>query len=57
MIAYATAMGGNVLCVGSMSGLALMKMEKLHVGWYLRHIGWKAMLGAVAGLVVLWALT
>ena len=57
VIAYATAMGGNVLCVGSMSGLALMKMEKLHVGWYLRHIGWKAMLGAVAGLVALWALT
>lgn len=55
VIAYATAVGGNVLCIGSMSGLALMKMERIHVGWYLRHVGWKVLLGAVAGLVVLWA--
>lgn len=55
VIAYATAVGGNVLCIGSMSGLALMKMERIHVGWYLRYVGWKVLLGAVAGLVVLWA--
>ncbi|MBM6992666.1 MAG: sodium:proton antiporter NhaD [Prevotella sp.] len=53
MIAYMTAVGGNVLTVGSISGLALMRTEKMHVGWYFTNIGWKAMVGALIGFVVL----
>lgn len=54
MTAYAAAIGGNVLCVGSMSGLALMKMERLHVGWYFRNLGWVAMVAGMAGLLFMW---
>lgn len=52
VVAFASAVGGNVLCTGSMSGLALMKMERIHLGWYFRNVGWKALIGSVLGLVV-----
>lgn len=55
LIAYSVAMGGNLLAIGSMSGLALLKMERMHLGWYLRHIGWRVFIGAVAGLIALMA--
>lgn len=54
IIAYCSAMGGNILMVGSASGLALMKMERIHVGWYLRNVGWVAAAGCLIGLAVLW---
>ena len=53
IVAYCAAMGGNVLAVGSICGLAMIKMERIHIGWYFRHIGWKALLGAILGLVVM----
>ena len=37
-----------------MSGLALMKMERMHVGWFFRHVGWKALVGGIIGLGFLW---
>ena len=54
VIAFTSAVGGNILSIGSMSGLALMKAERMHVGWYFQNVGWKAMIGAVAGLFVMW---
>lgn len=57
IIAYCTAMGGSLLAVGSASGLALLKMERMHVGWYFRNVGWKALLGAMAGLAALYVIT
>ena len=54
IIAYCSAMGGNVLLLGSMSGLALMKMEHIHVGWYFKHVGAVAALGSALGLVLMW---
>ncbi|MBQ6651967.1 MAG: sodium:proton antiporter NhaD [Prevotella sp.] len=54
IITYVSAVGGNMLCVGSMSGIALMRMERLHVGWYLRNVGWKAFVGLIAGFAVLY---
>ena len=54
IIAYCSAMGGNVLLLGSMSGLALMKMEHIHVGWYFKHVGAVAAIGSALGLVLLW---
>lgn len=53
VIAYASAVGGNILCSGSMSGLALMQMERLHVGWYMRNIGWKCLVGGLAGFLIM----
>jgi Na+/H+ antiporter NhaD/arsenite permease-like protein len=54
MIAYATAVGGNILCVGSMSGVAFIKMERIHIGWFFRHVGWMALVASLLGLVILY---
>lgn len=53
VIAYCVMAGGNILGIGTISGLALMKMEHMHMGWYFRNIGWKTLVGGVAGLVIL----
>lgn len=53
MVAYMSAVGGNVLLVGSMAGLALIQTEKIHAGWYFAHVGWKALVAAVAGFGLL----
>ena len=54
VIAYCVMAGGNVLGIGTISGLALMKMEHMRMGWYFRNIGWKALVGGVLGLAILW---
>ena len=56
VIAYSVVVGGNVLAVGSMAGLSLQKIEHMHVGWFLRNVGWKALLGGIAGLGALYAI-
>jgi Na+/H+ antiporter NhaD/arsenite permease-like protein len=53
VIAYCTSVGGNVLSIGSISGLSLMKAEHMHGVWYFRNIGWKALVADVIGLAVL----
>jgi Na+/H+ antiporter NhaD/arsenite permease-like protein len=54
IIAYCTAVGGCLLCVGSTSGLALMKMEHVRMGWYLKNLTPKVLVGWLIGVVVLW---
>ena len=54
IIAYTTAVGGCMLSVGSVSGLALMKMEHIRLGWYLRNLTLKVLAGWIIGMVVLW---
>ena len=54
IIAYCSQMGGNFLMIGSASGLALIKMERIHVGWFLRNVGWAAIAGSLLGLLALW---
>ena len=54
VIAFATAVGGCLLSVGSTSGLALMKMEHVRLGWYLKNLTPKVLLGLAVGFIVLW---
>lgn len=54
IIAYCTAAGGCLLCVGSTSGLALMKMEHVRMGWYLKNLTPKVLIGWLVGIIVLW---
>ncbi len=56
IIAYSSAMGGNFLLLGSISGLALMKMERIHVWWYFKNVGFIALLAWLVGLVIMWLL-
>lgn len=55
ILAYSSAMGGNFLLIGSLSGLALMKMERVHVGWYFKNVGFMSVLAWIIGLAVMWA--
>ena len=54
VIAYCTAVGGCLLSVGTVCGLALMKMEHIHFGWYFKNISFKVFLGWILGLGILW---
>lgn len=54
IIAYCSTVGGNILLIGSASGLALLKMERIHIGWYLKNVGLTALIGGAIGLAVLW---
>lgn len=54
LISYCTAVGGCLTTVGSISGIAMMKMEHMHLGWYLRNMSWKVLIGALVGLGVLY---
>jgi hypothetical protein len=38
-----------MLIIGSAAGVAVMGMEKINFFWYLKKIGWLAMLGYLAG--------
>ena len=51
-LAFSVGTGGSLLLIGSAAGVAVMGMEKLEFGWYLRKISWLALLGYVAGAVV-----
>ncbi len=57
IIAYCSAMGGNMLLIGSVSGLALMKMERIRLGWYLRNVGWICFVAWLIGLALMWGTT
>ncbi|MGI6224140.1 MAG: SLC13 family permease [Prevotella sp.] len=48
-IVYCVMVGGNLLCCGSVSGIALMKSEHVRVGWFFRNVGWKTLIGGLAG--------
>ena len=54
IIAFSTAAGGCLLSVGTVSGLALMRMEHMRLGWYMKHVTLKVLAGWVIGLAVLW---
>lgn len=54
VIAFSVVAGGNILGIGSLAGLSLLKMEHMHVGWFFRNVGWKALVGALAGLGTLY---
>lgn len=51
-IAYCAGTGGSLLIIGSAAGVAAMGMEKIEFFWYLRKIGWLALLGYLAGAAV-----
>lgn len=53
VVAYCSAMGGNILLVGSASGLALMRAERVHIGWYFKNVGWMSLVGCAVGMALL----
>jgi Na+/H+ antiporter NhaD/arsenite permease-like protein len=51
-LAYCAGTGGSILVIGSAAGIAAMGMEKIEFFWYLKKIGWLALLGYLAGTAV-----
>jgi Na+/H+ antiporter NhaD/arsenite permease-like protein len=50
-IAFCAGTGGSLLIIGSAAGVAVMGMEQISFGWYLKKISLIALLGYVAGAV------
>ena len=50
-IAYSAGTGGSMLIIGSAAGVVAMGMEKIDFFWYLKKIGWLALVGFLGGAV------
>ena len=48
-IAFAAGTGGSMLIIGSAAGVVALGMEKIDFFWYLKNIGWLALIGFVVG--------
>ena len=55
LLAYCAGTGGSLLVIGSAAGVAVMGMERLEFGWYLRRISGLALLGYIAGALTYFA--
>jgi Na+/H+ antiporter NhaD/arsenite permease-like protein len=51
-LSYCAGTGGSCLIIGSAAGVAAMGLEKINFIEYLKKIGWIALLGYLAGVVV-----
>ena len=48
-LAYCAGTGGSILIIGSAAGIAVMGMERITFGWYVRKFSLPALLGYAAG--------
>ena len=48
-LAYCAGTGGSALIIGSAAGVAVMGLEKINFGWYLKNISLLALVGYLAG--------
>ncbi|TAJ13203.1 sodium:proton antiporter [Marinilabiliaceae bacterium JC017] len=48
-LAYCSGTGGSMLIIGSAAGVAAMGLERIPFFWYLKRMGWLALLGYLAG--------
>ena len=48
-LAYCAGTGGSVLIIGSAAGVAAMGLEKIDFVWYVKKVGWVALIGYLAG--------
>ncbi len=49
LLAYCSGTGGSMLIIGSAAGVVAMGLEKITFTWYLKNIGWMAVLGYLGG--------
>lgn len=50
-LAYCAGTGGSALIIGSAAGVAVMGLEKMSFGWYLKHMSLLAIIGYAAGAI------
>ena len=51
-LAYCAGTGGSALIIGSAAGVAVMGLEKISFGWYVKKITLLAVAGYAAGALV-----
>lgn len=51
LIALTTGTGGSMIIIGSAAGVAVMGIENIPFGWYLKNISWIAAIGFVLGIL------
>jgi Na+/H+ antiporter NhaD/arsenite permease-like protein len=51
-LALTTGTGGSAVIIGTAAGVAVMGIEQIDFMWYLKNIGWLALTGFVAGILV-----
>jgi Na+/H+ antiporter NhaD/arsenite permease-like protein len=51
-LALTTGTGGSMIIIGSAAGVAVMGIEHVRFGWYLKNISWLALIGFVAGALI-----
>jgi Na+/H+ antiporter NhaD/arsenite permease-like protein len=49
-LAYTAGTGGSILIIGSAAGVAVMGLEKIPFGWYLKRISGLALIGYLGGI-------
>jgi Na+/H+ antiporter NhaD/arsenite permease-like protein len=51
-LALTTGTGGSAVIIGTAAGVAVMGIEQINFMWYLKKIGWLALIGFAAGIAV-----
>jgi len=51
-LALTTGTGGSAVIIGTAAGVAVMGIEQINFMWYLKKIGWLALVGFAAGIAV-----
>jgi Na+/H+ antiporter NhaD/arsenite permease-like protein len=51
-LAYCAGTGGSILIIGSAAGVAVMGLENIRFGWYVKRIAFPALLGYFGGALV-----
>lgn len=51
-LAYCAGTGGSCLIIGSAAGVAAMGIEKIEFFWYMKKIGWLALIGYLSGAAI-----
>ncbi|MEQ1798609.1 MAG: sodium:proton antiporter NhaD [Lacibacter sp.] len=51
-LALTTGTGGSAVIIGTAAGVAVMGIEQIDFMWYLKKIGWLALVGFTAGILI-----
>jgi Na+/H+ antiporter NhaD/arsenite permease-like protein len=51
-LALTTGTGGSAIIIGTAAGVAVMGIEQINFMWYLKKIGWIALAGFAAGIII-----
>jgi Na+/H+ antiporter NhaD/arsenite permease-like protein len=54
LLTFCAGVGGSMLIIGSAAGVVAMGIEKIPFMWYVKRISWLALLGYLAGIVIIW---